>query len=59
MFSHTQKQKVTQGMIFLFFNKQPSCDGSNVKNGLKIKQLAKQPLMLKTLMQKILVLDSE
>ena len=38
-----------------FFNKQPSCEGSNIKNGLKIKQLAKQPLTLRTLLQKILV----
>ena len=30
-------------------------DGSNVKNGLNVKQLPKQPPMLKTLMQKILV----
>ena len=27
--------------------------GLNVKNGLKLKQLAKQPPMLKTLMQKV------
>ena len=32
-----------------FFNKQPSCQGSNVKNGLKVKQLALQPPTLKTL----------
>ena len=31
------------------------CKGSNVKNDLKVKQLAKQPSTLKTLMQKILV----
>ena len=37
------------------FYKQPSCKGSNVKNGPKVKQLAKQPSTLKTLMQKILV----
>ena len=37
------------------FYKQPSCWGSNVKYGLKIKQLAKQPSTLKMLMQKILV----
>ena len=30
-------------------------DGSNVKNGLNVKQLPKQPAMLKTLMQKTLV----
>ena len=29
--------------------------GSNVKNGVKVKQLAKQPPKLKMLMQKILV----
>ena len=40
--------------MFLFY-KQPSCYGSNVKNGLKVKQLAKQPSALKTQMQKILV----
>ena len=33
-----------------FFNKQPSCEWSNVKNVLKVKQLAKQPPTLKTLM---------
>ena len=38
-----------------FFYKQPSCNGSNVKNDLKVKQLTKQPSTLKTLMQKILV----
>ena len=43
-----------------FFYKQPSCYGSNVKNGLKVKQLAKQPPTLKVRMQKILVqLNSE
>ena len=31
-----------------FFYKQPSCSTSNIKNGLKVKQLAKQPPMLKT-----------
>ena len=41
-----------------FFYKQPSCQGSNVKNGLKVRQLAKQPPMLKALMQKFL-LDPE
>ena len=41
------------------FNKQPSCSGSNVKNGLKVKQLAKQPTTLKTLMQKIWVFGCE
>ena len=34
---------------------QPSYEGFNGKNGLKVKQLVKQPLTLKTLMQKILV----
>ena len=38
-----------------FFYKQPSRQGSNVKNDLKIKQLAKQTPTLKTLMQKTLV----
>ena len=43
-----------------FFYKQPSCYGSNAKNDLKVKQLAKQPPTLKVLMQKILVqLNSE
>ena len=37
------------------FYKQPSYKGSNIKNGLKVKQLAKQPSTLKMLMQKILV----
>ena len=41
-----------------FFYKQPSCQGSNVKNGLKVRQLVKQPPMLKALMQKFL-LDPE
>ena len=36
----------------VFFYKQPSCSTSNIKNGLKVKQLAKQPPMLKTLLQK-------
>ena len=31
-----------------FFYKQPSCYGSNVKNDLKVKQLARQPPTLKT-----------
>ena len=35
-----------------FFYKQLSCLGSSVKNGLKIKQLAKQPPTLKTPLQK-------
>ena len=41
-----------------FFYKQPSYykqQGFNVKNGLKVKELAKQPPTLKALMQKILV----
>ena len=37
------------------FYKQPSCKGSNVENGVKVKQLAKQPSMSKMLMQKNLV----
>ena len=36
-----------------FFYEQPSCSGSSVKNGLKVKQLAKQPLTLKMLLQKM------
>ena len=32
-----------------------NCKGFDAKNGLKVKQLAKQPSTLKTLMQKILV----
>ena len=41
--------------IIVFF-KQPSYYGSNIENGLKVKQLAKQPPTSKTLlMQKILV----
>ena len=42
----------------MFIYEQPSCWGSGVKNGLKVKQLAKQPPTLKTLIQKIL-LDPE
>ena len=33
------------------FHKQPSYFGSNVNNGVKVKQLAKQHPTLKTLMQ--------
>ena len=33
-----------------FSYKQPSCSGSNVKNGLNVKQVPKQPTTLKTLM---------
>ena len=39
----------------LFLYKQPSCLGPNDKNGLKVKKIAKQPPLLKTLMQKSLV----
>ena len=39
----------------LFFCKQPSYWGSNVNNGLKVKELAKQPPTFKMLMQKRLV----
>ena len=42
-------------MYYTFFNKQPSSYGSNVKDGLKARQLAKQPPTLKTLIQKILI----
>ena len=37
------------------FNKQPSCWGSNIGNGLKVKQLAKQLPTLKALIRKIFV----
>ena len=37
------------------FYEQLICEGSNVKNGLKVKQLAKQPPTLNVLMQKNLV----
>ena len=36
---------------YMLFYKQLSCKGSNVKSVLKVKQLAKQPPTLKTLMQ--------
>ena len=39
----------------MLFYKQPSCWRSIVKNGLKVKQLVKQPPTLKTLMKKTLV----
>ena len=39
----------------IVFQKQPSYYGSNIKNGLKVNQLAKEPPTLKTLTQKILV----
>ena len=42
-------------VVHVSFYKQPSCQGSNVKNGLKVKQLPKQPPTLKTLLQKNLV----
>ena len=41
-----------------FFYKQPSCYGPNVKNGLKIKQLAQQPPTLKTPLRKNFLLNS-
>ena len=34
----------------MFFYKQPSCEGSNIKNGPKVKQVAKQPTTLKRLL---------
>ena len=37
------------------FYKQPNCKGSNIKNGLKFKQVAKQPPTLKRIMQKNLI----
>ena len=42
-------------MYYTFFNKQLTSSGSNVKNGLKGKQLAKQLPTLKKLIQKILL----
>ena len=42
-------------MYYTFFNKQLSSSGSNVKNGLKGRQLAKQLPTLKKLIQKILL----
>ena len=44
-------EKCTTG----FFYKQPSCQWSDVKNFLKIKQLDKQPPTLKALLQTTLV----
>ena len=46
--------KVILSLSLLYMYKKAS-QGSSVKNGLKVKQLAKQPLTLKTLMQKMLV----
>ena len=37
---------------YTFFYKQTGCSESNIKNGLKVKKLAKQPPTLRTLMQK-------
>ena len=48
------KFQVEDKDIQVFFNKHPSCWGSKVKNGLKVKQLAKQPPTLKTLIQNFL-----
>ena len=45
----TGKQGLKSNIRFYFY-KQSSWYGSNVKKDLKVKQLAKQPLMLKTLM---------
>ena len=42
-------------LLHVFIYKQPNCQGTDVKNGLKVKQLAKQPPTLKTLIQKIMV----
>ena len=41
--------------MYVLFNKQPSFKWSYVKNDVKIKQLAKQPPTLKTLMQQVLI----
>ena len=42
-------------MGYTFFYKQPCCKVSNVKKDLNVKQLAKQPPALKTLLQKFFV----
>ena len=39
---------IREGRVHVFIYKQPSCQGSNVKNGLKVNQLAKQPPTLKS-----------
>ena len=41
--------------FYMFFNKQPKLLRSSIKNGLKIKQLAKQPPTLKMLLETNLV----
>ena len=56
--SPLKKENLREFFLLLFlkkapelFYKQPSYEGSNVKNGLKVKQFAEQPPTLKTLMQ--------
>ena len=39
-------------ILYTFFYRQPSCEGCNIKNGLKVKELLKQP---PTLIQKKLL----
>ena len=39
---------IREGRVHVFIYKQPSCQGPNVKNGLKVNQLAKQPPTLKS-----------
>ena len=51
LFKNSQTSRANNSSTY-FFNKQPVCSGYNVKNGLKIKQLAKQPPTLKMLLQK-------
>ena len=53
--THFRFKSIIEPYTHFRFYKQPSCWGSNIKYGLKIKQLAKQPSTLKMLMQKILV----
>ena len=50
-FKNSQTSRANNSSTY-FFNKQPVCSGYNVKNGLKIKQLAKQPPTLKMLLRK-------
>ena len=47
---HVLEKSSSEETWFLAFYKQPICWGSNVKNGLKVKQLAKEPPTLKALM---------
>ena len=47
--------KAEKNFKYMFFICKQVAKGLTLKNGLKVKQLAKQPPTLKTLMQKILV----